>query len=192
MYGYQHCDFKHTLFTVDLYFRVDRRTNTWVKQLQSKMYISVCFRWCWFILSAAFQRPEGPPLSRGMASEPQSRRRDQRKCKQVSRGDETWSPFCECVSMYCKTISGSWTNFILTTDWCNAKSFLHHMNWYCFYSRAKADEKTEHHLNPLKVLHRVDELMAEDSIIVADGGDFVGSAAYIMRPRGPMRWLDPG
>lgn len=59
-------------------------------------------------------------------------------------------------------------------------------------SRSKADEKTDHHLNPLKVLHCVDELMAEDSIIVADGGDFVGSAAYIMRPRGPMRWLDPG
>ncbi|KAM4566290.1 2-hydroxyacyl-CoA lyase 2 [Odontesthes bonariensis] len=59
-------------------------------------------------------------------------------------------------------------------------------------NRAKADEKTEHHLNPLKVLHFVDDLMAEDSIIVADGGDFVGSAAYIMRPRGPMRWLDPG
>lgn len=59
-------------------------------------------------------------------------------------------------------------------------------------NRAKADEKTEHHLNPLKVLHHVDELMEEDSIIVADGGDFVGSAAYIMRPRGPMRWLDPG
>lgn len=59
-------------------------------------------------------------------------------------------------------------------------------------SRAKADEKTEHHLNPLKVLHCVDELMSEDSIVVADGGDFVGSAAYIMRPRGPLRWLDPG
>ncbi|XP_028276438.1 2-hydroxyacyl-CoA lyase 2 [Parambassis ranga] len=59
-------------------------------------------------------------------------------------------------------------------------------------NRAKADEKTEHHLNPLKVLHCVDELMAEDSIIVADGGDFVGSAAYIMRPRGPLCWLDPG
>ncbi|XP_073345884.1 2-hydroxyacyl-CoA lyase 2 [Pagrus major] len=59
-------------------------------------------------------------------------------------------------------------------------------------NRAKADEKTDHHLNPLKVLHCVDELMSEDSIIVADGGDFVGSAAYIMRPRGPMRWLDPG
>ncbi|CAN9511538.1 unnamed protein product [Ophioblennius macclurei] len=59
-------------------------------------------------------------------------------------------------------------------------------------NRAKADEKTDHHLNPLKVIHCVDELMDEDSIIVADGGDFVGSAAYIMRPRGPMRWLDPG
>ncbi|KAM9801336.1 2-hydroxyacyl-CoA lyase 2 [Neosynchiropus ocellatus] len=59
-------------------------------------------------------------------------------------------------------------------------------------NRSKADEKTEHHLNPLKVLHLVDELMSDDSIIVADGGDFVGSAAYIMRPRGPMRWLDPG
>uniref|UniRef100_A0A671R3T2 2-hydroxyacyl-CoA lyase 2 n=1 Tax=Sinocyclocheilus anshuiensis TaxID=1608454 RepID=A0A671R3T2_9TELE len=53
-------------------------------------------------------------------------------------------------------------------------------------------EKTERHLNPLSVLHCVDELLAEDSIIVADGGDFVGSAAYIMRPRGPLRWLDPG
>lgn len=59
-------------------------------------------------------------------------------------------------------------------------------------NRVKAAEKTEHHLNPLKVLHCVDELMAEDSIIVADGGDFVASAAYIMRPRGPMCWLDPG
>uniref|UniRef100_A0A3Q3KH18 2-hydroxyacyl-CoA lyase 2 n=1 Tax=Mastacembelus armatus TaxID=205130 RepID=A0A3Q3KH18_9TELE len=59
-------------------------------------------------------------------------------------------------------------------------------------NRAKANEKTEHHLNPLKVLHQVDELMAEDSIIVADGGDFVGSAAYILRPRGPLQWLDPG
>lgn len=59
-------------------------------------------------------------------------------------------------------------------------------------NRVKAEEKTDHHLNPLKVLHCVDELISEDSIIVADGGDFVGSAAYILRPRGPLRWLDPG
>uniref|UniRef100_A0A8C4TB48 2-hydroxyacyl-CoA lyase 2 n=1 Tax=Erpetoichthys calabaricus TaxID=27687 RepID=A0A8C4TB48_ERPCA len=59
-------------------------------------------------------------------------------------------------------------------------------------NRERAVEKTERHLNPLKVLHLADELIAEDSIIVADGGDFVGSAAYIMKPRGPLRWLDPG
>uniref|UniRef100_A0A7N8Y4V4 2-hydroxyacyl-CoA lyase 2 n=1 Tax=Mastacembelus armatus TaxID=205130 RepID=A0A7N8Y4V4_9TELE len=61
-----------------------------------------------------------------------------------------------------------------------------------FCKSKHTNEKTEHHLNPLKVLHQVDELMAEDSIIVADGGDFVGSAAYILRPRGPLQWLDPG
>ncbi|XP_068601670.1 2-hydroxyacyl-CoA lyase 2 [Brachionichthys hirsutus] len=59
-------------------------------------------------------------------------------------------------------------------------------------NRAKANEKTDQHLNPLKVLYSVDELMSEDSIVVADGGDFVGSASYIVRPRGPMCWLDPG
>ncbi|CAI9602961.1 unnamed protein product [Staurois parvus] len=59
-------------------------------------------------------------------------------------------------------------------------------------NQEKSEEKTERHLNPLKVLHTLEEAMAEDSIIVADGGDFVGSAAYILRPRGPLRWLDPG
>ncbi|CAH1787364.1 unnamed protein product [Owenia fusiformis] len=56
----------------------------------------------------------------------------------------------------------------------------------------KAQQKTEFHLNPLSVLHKLEDIMDDDSIIVADGGDFVGSAAYILRPRGPLRWLDPG
>ena len=47
-------------------------------------------------------------------------------------------------------------------------------------------------LNPLKVLEIAEEVMSNDSIIIADGGDFVGSAAYILRPRGPLTWLDPG
>jgi thiamine pyrophosphate-dependent acetolactate synthase large subunit-like protein len=29
-------------------------------------------------------------------------------------------------------------------------------------------------------------------VFVADGGDFVATAAYILRPRGPLTWLDPG
>ncbi|XP_042305801.1 2-hydroxyacyl-CoA lyase 2 [Sceloporus undulatus] len=59
-------------------------------------------------------------------------------------------------------------------------------------NRVKAEELTDHHLNPLKLLHHVDCLLPEDSFLIADGGDFVGSAAYIIKPRGPLCWLDPG
>uniref|UniRef100_A0A8C6YAB2 2-hydroxyacyl-CoA lyase 2 n=2 Tax=Naja naja TaxID=35670 RepID=A0A8C6YAB2_NAJNA len=59
-------------------------------------------------------------------------------------------------------------------------------------NREKAEEPTEQHLNPLKLLHHVDYLLPEHSLLVADGGDFVASAAYIIKPRGPLSWLDPG
>lgn len=55
-----------------------------------------------------------------------------------------------------------------------------------------ADAETDVHLNPLKILHEVEKIMPENAIIIADGGDFVGSAAYIVKPRGPLQWLDPG
>jgi acetolactate synthase-1/2/3 large subunit len=47
-------------------------------------------------------------------------------------------------------------------------------------------------VNPLRLLQRIDAAMADDSVIVADGGDFVASASYVLHPRGPLRWLDPG
>ncbi|XP_052692052.1 2-hydroxyacyl-CoA lyase 2-like, partial [Crassostrea angulata] len=56
----------------------------------------------------------------------------------------------------------------------------------------KAEEKTDQHLNPLKVLHIAEEVMSDDTVMVADGGDFVATAAYILRPRAPLHWLDPG
>lgn len=34
--------------------------------------------------------------------------------------------------------------------------------------------------------------LPDKSILIGDGGDFVASAAYTMRPRGPLGWLDPG
>lgn len=43
-------------------------------------------------------------------------------------------------------------------------------------------------LNPLMVLKSLDSVLSDDTILVADGGDFVGSAAYIVRPRGPLQW----
>ena len=45
----------------------------------------------------------------------------------------------------------------------------------------KAEEKTDQHLNPLKILHMAEEVMSDDAVMVADGGDFVATAAYILR-----------
>ncbi|MBK8973126.1 MAG: thiamine pyrophosphate-binding protein [Hahellaceae bacterium] len=47
-------------------------------------------------------------------------------------------------------------------------------------------------VNPVKLMRAIDTCMSEDAVIVADGGDFVATAAYILSPRGPLRWLDPG
>jgi len=47
-------------------------------------------------------------------------------------------------------------------------------------------------LNPLAVCRAIEEALPEDSVIVADGGDFVSTASYILRPRRPLSWLDPG
>ncbi len=57
---------------------------------------------------------------------------------------------------------------------------------------AKSKELPEQHLNPLKVLYRMEEALDEGAVLVTDGGDFVGSAAHILRPSGPLKWLDPG
>jgi acetolactate synthase-like protein len=35
-------------------------------------------------------------------------------------------------------------------------------------------------------------LIDDQSILIADGGDFVGTASYTIRPRNPLGWLDPG
>jgi len=47
-------------------------------------------------------------------------------------------------------------------------------------------------LNPLALCAAIDEALDDDSIVVTDGGDFVATASYVVRPRGPLRWLDPG
>jgi len=47
-------------------------------------------------------------------------------------------------------------------------------------------------INPLHFLRTLDGFLDERALLVADGGDFVASAAYTLRPRGPLSWLDPG
>lgn len=47
-------------------------------------------------------------------------------------------------------------------------------------------------INPVKLFRELDLLLDDNIILVADGGDFVGTAAYTLRPRSPLSWLDPG
>ena len=47
-------------------------------------------------------------------------------------------------------------------------------------------------INPLFLCREIDKALDDDSILVADGGDFVATASYTVKPRGPLRWLDPG
>ena len=57
--------------------------------------------------------------------------------------------------------------------------------------QAQADEAVDG-INPLHFLKTLDAFLDDRALLVADGGDFVASAAYTLRPRGPLSWLDPG
>jgi acetolactate synthase-1/2/3 large subunit len=56
-------------------------------------------------------------------------------------------------------------------------------------SRAKP---TGELVDPLHFFQRLEQKLADDSVLVVDGGDFVATAAYILKPRRPLSWLDPG
>jgi acetolactate synthase-1/2/3 large subunit len=47
-------------------------------------------------------------------------------------------------------------------------------------------------VNPLALCREIERLLPESSVLVADGGDFVATASYILSPRAPLCWLDPG
>jgi thiamine pyrophosphate-dependent acetolactate synthase large subunit-like protein len=47
-------------------------------------------------------------------------------------------------------------------------------------------------VNPIALLRAIDEAAGDNAVFVADGGDFVATASYILRPRAPLSWLDPG
>ncbi len=53
------------------------------------------------------------------------------------------------------------------------------------------EEKIEP-INPVSIHRSLEERLAADSMIVADGGDFVATCSYITRPRRALSWLDPG
>ena len=47
-------------------------------------------------------------------------------------------------------------------------------------------------MNPIQLFRELDPLLDDNTILVADGGDFVATSAYTLKPRSPLSWLDPG
>lgn len=47
-------------------------------------------------------------------------------------------------------------------------------------------------VNPIALFRELDRVLPEQAVLVADGGDFVATASYVLHPRTPLSWLDPG
>ncbi|KAN0031419.1 hypothetical protein ACTFIV_005283 [Dictyostelium citrinum] len=77
-------------------------------------------------------------------------------------------------------------------DWINELTTLDVARNVDITTKINIPPSKEGFLNPLKALEMFDQQLPHKTIMVADGGDFVGSASYIVRPRAPLAWLDPG
>jgi len=57
---------------------------------------------------------------------------------------------------------------------------------------SQADAPVDKGINPIKLFRELEPELDDNTILVADGGDFVATSAYTLRPRKPLSWLDPG
>lgn len=46
--------------------------------------------------------------------------------------------------------------------------------------------------NPLRVCHELGKRLGPNDIVIGDGGDFVATAAYVLKLQQPQLWMDPG
>mmetsp|Transcript_8791 Transcript_8791/g.29356 ORF Transcript_8791/g.29356 Transcript_8791/m.29356 type:complete len:540 (+) Transcript_8791:344-1963(+) len=56
----------------------------------------------------------------------------------------------------------------------------------------KSRKEIPDYVNPLDICISANQFIDEHTILVMDGGDFVGTAAYTVKPRKVLSWLDPG
>ena len=47
-------------------------------------------------------------------------------------------------------------------------------------------------INPVRACAEIDGVLKEDTIVIGDGGDFVGTAANVLKIHKPGHWLDAG
>ena len=75
------------------------------------------------------------------------------------------------------------------TDWFSAVREREQARDAEIAERAQAEGKL---VNPVGFFARLEEKMGDNAVLVVDGGDFVATGAYVLRPRAPLNWLDPG
>lgn len=76
-----------------------------------------------------------------------------------------------------------------------------HKSWTDDIRRIDAEKRAAHDpemtsnaspVNPVRACAEIDAILNEDSIVIGDGGDFVGTAANVLRIHKPGHWLDAG
>ena len=55
-----------------------------------------------------------------------------------------------------------------------------------------ASKKPMERINPLVLSRTLEDSLDDNTILVGDGGDIIATISYIVQPRGPLTWLDPG
>ena len=61
--------------------------------------------------------------------------------------------------------------------------------------RAKMNDEIESNAsppNPLRVCHELGKRLGKNDVVIGDGGDFVATAAYVLKMQWPQLWMDPG
>ena len=91
--------------------------------------------------------------------------------------------------------------FIRMLDAAFGEPPLRWQNWHASLRQRDAERDTEiaataeetgDLINPVRFLQQLESVIDDDSMLIGDGGDFVGTASYVLRPRAPLSWLDPG
>jgi acetolactate synthase I/II/III large subunit len=77
----------------------------------------------------------------------------------------------------------------ISKPWLSELRGIEKSKWEGLSAQLTSDEAP---CNPLRVCAEVDRFLTKDTIVIGDGGDFVGSAANVLRPRGFGHWLDAG
>lgn len=77
-------------------------------------------------------------------------------------------------------------------DWTEWKQTLNKREAARETEIAQMADEVVNGINPLALFRQLEKMLPDNSVLVADGGDFAATAAYTLRPRKPLSWLDPG